>query len=365
MKLNKNIIISALIILLIVSSLWFFSNIVVYIIIAYIVSLIGSPVNRILKKIRIGKFHIPNSLNAFLTLLSVWIIFFTFFRVFIPIITNEAKILSQINPQHLVDVFKEPITNIENIFYKLNNGETELSVFIKEKAQAFLNISALSNSVMSIGSIFSNLIIGSFAVSFIAFFFIKDSYLFYRIILLMVPDQYDSRVKLAMIKSQRLLSRYFIGLFIEVLLVATLVTIGMLIIGLEFQHAITIGFIAGMLNVIPYVGPIIGAIFGIIIATAVNLDLDLYTQLIPLIGYSALVFAIVQLSDNIIFQPLIYSNSVSAHPLEIFIVILAAGSLAGIGGMILAVPVYTIFRIFAGTFLTNFKVINSLTKHLN
>ena len=181
----------------------------------------------------------------------------------------------------------------------------------------------------------------------------------------MVPDKYDSRVKLAMIKSQRLLTRYFIGLFIEVLLVATLVTIGMLIVGLEFQHAITIGFIAGMLNVIPYVGPIIGAIFGIIIAAAVNLDLDLYTQLIPLIGYSALVFAIVQLSDNIIFQPLIYSNSVSAHPLEIFIVILAAGSMAGIGGMILAVPVYTIFRIFGGTFLTNFKVINSLTKHLN
>lgn len=365
MKINKNFIISAIVLLLIISSLWFFSNIVVYIIIAYIVSLIGSPVNRILKKIHIGKYRIPNSLNAFLTLLSVWIIFFTFFRIFIPIIANEAKVLSQINPQHLVEVFKEPIKSVENIFYRLNDSNTELSVYIQGKAQSVLNISALSNSVMSIGSIFTNLIIGSFAVSFIAFFFIKDSYLFYRIILLMVPDKYDSRVKLAMIKSQRLLSRYFIGLFIEVLLVATLVTVGMLIVGLEFQHAITIGFIAGMLNVIPYVGPIIGAVFGIIIATAVNLDLDLYTQLVPLIGYSALVFAIVQLSDNIIFQPLIYSNSVSAHPLEIFIVILAAGSLAGIPGMILAVPVYTIFRIFAGTFLTNFKVVNSLTKHLN
>ncbi len=365
MKINKNIIISALIVLLIISSLWFFSNIVIYMIIAYIVSLIGSPINKILKKIHIGKFSIPNSLNAFLTLLSVWIIFFTFFRIFIPIITNEAKTLSQINPQHFVDVFKEPISSIENIFYKLNNRQTELSVYIKEKAQVFLNISALSSSVLSIGSIFSKLIIGSFAVSFISFFFIKDSYLFYRIILLMIPDQYDSRVKLAMIKSQRLLSRYFIGLFIEILLVATLVTIGMLIIGLEFQHAITIGLIAGLFNIIPYVGPIIGAIFGIIIATAVNIDLDLYTKLIPLIGYSALVFAIVQLSDNIIFQPFIYSNSVNAHPLEIFIIILAAGSLAGIGGMILAVPVYTIFRIFAGTFLTNFKVINSLTKHLN
>jgi predicted PurR-regulated permease PerM len=365
MKTYKNYIISGLIIILIISAIWFFSNIVVYILIAYIISLLGSPINRILNKIRIGKIKIPNGLVAFITLVSVWIIFFTFFKIFIPIIANEAKILSQISPNHLVEVFKEPIQSLENIFYKLNNTDTSLSVYLQQKAQNLFSLNFFSNSVMSVGNIFTNMIIGSFAVSFFAFFFIKDSYLFYRMILLIVPDQYDSRVKYAMIKSQRLLSRYFIGLFIEVLLVATLITIGMLIIGIEFQHAIVIGIFAGLLNVIPYVGPIIGAFFGIIIATAVNINLDFYTELIPLIGYTTIVFTIVQLSDNIIFQPLIYSNSVNAHPMEIFIVILAAGSMAGILGMILAVPVYTIFRIFGATFLTNFKIINSLTKNLD
>jgi len=365
MRFTQRQIISILIVLLIIFSIWFFRNIMIYIIIAYIVSLLGAPLFRIISKLKIGKYKIPTSLNAFATLLSVWLIFFTFFRLMIPLVANEAKTLSQIDPNQFVEAFKDPIDAVERIFYQFNDDDTEFAAFVQEKTQSILNISAISKSVKSVGSIFSDIVIGSFAVSFIAFFFIKDSYLFYRIVLLLVPDQYDSKVKIAMIKSQRLLSRYFIGLFIEVFLVASLITIGMLIIGLEFQHAIVIGLFAGMLNVLPYVGPLIGAFFGIIIAAAVNINLDFYTELLPFIGYTALVFGVVQLSDNIIFQPFIYSNSVSAHPLEIFIIILAAGSMAGIMGMILAVPVYTILRIFAGTFLDNFKVMNALTKNLD
>ncbi|MBA3971471.1 MAG: AI-2E family transporter [Bacteroidetes bacterium] len=79
----------------------------------------------------------------------------------------------------------------------------------------------------------------------------------------------------------------------------------------------------------------------------------------------ALTFLAIQLIDAIIFQPLVISNIVKAHPLEIFLVILIAGTLAGIGGMIVAVPVYTILRIIAKEFLNNFKIVQKLTADLD
>jgi predicted PurR-regulated permease PerM len=181
--------------------------------------------------------------------------------------------------------------------------------------------------------------------------------------LLIVPDKYDNKIKHAMLSIQQLLTRYFIGLFIDVFIISTLITIGLLIVGIEFQHAIVIGLFAGMLNIIPYVGPIIAVSFGLILSIAINLNLEL-NQIIPIIGFVALVFLIVQLLDGIIIQPIIYSNSVKAHPLEIFLVIISAGSVAGIAGMILAVPSYTVLRIFAATFFKQFKIVDSLTKNM-
>jgi predicted PurR-regulated permease PerM len=79
----------------------------------------------------------------------------------------------------------------------------------------------------------------------------------------------------------------------------------------------------------------------------------------------AIVFISVQIIDNILFQPLIYSSSVKAHPLEIFLVIMAAGSLAGVLGMFLAIPTYTIIRVIAKEFFDNMKLVRKLTESLN
>ena len=106
------------------------------------------------------------------------------------------------------------------------------------------------------------------------------------------------------------------------------------------------------------------AAFGVTIGITSNLELEFYTQLLPLVYKIALVFLIVQLIDSLIFQPLVISNIVKAHPLEIFLVILIAGTLAGIGGMIIAVPIYTILRIIAKEFLNNFKIVQQLTSEL-
>jgi predicted PurR-regulated permease PerM len=125
-----------------------------------------------------------------------------------------------------------------------------------------------------------------------------------------------------------------------------------------------IGLIAALFNVIPYLGPIIGGTIGVALGIATHLDLEFYSQLLPLIFKMTGVFVTVQLIDNFVFQPLIFSNSVNAHPLEIFIVLLMAGSLAGIAGMILAIPMYTVIRVFAKEFFNKFKVVKKLTKNI-
>jgi len=138
--------------------------------------------------------------------------------------------------------------------------------------------------------------------------------------------------------------------------------VGLTIIGIE--GALVIAFFAGIINIIPYLGPVIGASMGVILGVTTLLSIGQF----GLIGHTAwmilLVFGIVILLDNVLYQPLIYGKSVKAHPLEIFLVIIAAGSIGGITGMIIAVPTYTFLRIVAKEFLSQFKLVRSLTGSL-
>jgi predicted PurR-regulated permease PerM len=160
------------------------------------------------------------------------------------------------------------------------------------------------------------------------------------------------------------LRRYFIGVLIQINLICFLVTSGFLILGVNFNHAITIGLISGLLNIIPYVGPLIGAFFGLLTGVILFLQIQTGYPIITFLLWICLIYAIVQTIDNLVFQPIIFSNSVNAHPLEIFLVILMSGYLAGIVGMFLAIPVYTIFRVVAREFFYKYRVVKKLTERL-
>jgi predicted PurR-regulated permease PerM len=144
----------------------------------------------------------------------------------------------------------------------------------------------------------------------------------------------------------------------------TLNIAGLSIAGIGFSHAVLIGLVSGILNVIPYIGPIIGVIFGLCVGVATHVEMDPYTVMLPAVVYTGVVMVITQVIDNVVLQPLIYGNSVHAHPLEIFLVILAAGHVAGIAGMILAIPVYTVLRVVSREFFSKYKLVKSLTKGL-
>lgn len=247
---------------------------------------------------------------------------------------------------------------------KHEENKARLESLIKTKLTDFFNFSQVTGVFSSVFSLFSEVFIAVFSITFIAFFFIKDQGLFSKMVLAMTPEKYVTQAITIMQESRKMLSRYFIGLALELVIVMCMVAIGLLIIGFKFSTAVTIGFFCGFFNVIPYLGPILGGAFGILLGITSHLDLDVQTELLPLVLKMVAVFSVSQFIDNWFLQPMIFSNSVNAHPLEIFIVILIAGTLAGIPGMVFAVPTYSFLRIIARQFFNHFKFVRSLTQNM-
>lgn len=345
--------------------LWFFSSIVAYLIAAAVLSLIGSPLVELLGKVKLGKFRIPISLRALLTLIILWTLFIGFFRFIIPIIAHEATELSEVDVNSFVTRLAQPIGEVESIWEEYNMGTDSQTFtgYLQTKLAGILNFSIISNFFSSIAVILGDVFIAVFSISFISFFLLKEPGMLTEAIVLVVPAKHEEHVRRALKSIKRLLSRYFIGISFQLTGILILVTIGNSIVGLGFKKSLLIGLTAAILNVIPYLGPLIGSALGILLGIAFNINLEL-VELLPLIGYMSLVFVSVQLIDNFLFQPLIFSNSVNAHPLEIFIVILMAGSIGGVTGMIVAIPAYTILRVFAKEFFNNFRVVKKLTEKM-
>jgi predicted PurR-regulated permease PerM len=291
-----------------------------------------------------------------------------FFVIFVPLVTRQINYFSTIDSEKIVQIISGPINKAENLVRAINKDipkDITIQDYIVRKVAAVLNINMIQSFIGSLISILGNVLIAVFSITFITFFFLKDQRLFFESILMWVPDKYLDNVTRALNSIKNLLTRYFIGIVIQSTCIMILVTIGMTIAGIDFQQALVMGLIIGILNVIPYAGPWIGLAIAITMGVASHINQDINTVVIPLVTYMIIVEVITHLIDNIVFQPVIFSNSVKAHPLEIFIVVLAAGFAAGIPGMILGIPAYTVLRVFAREFFYNFKAVQKITSSLS
>ncbi len=347
--------------------IWYFSRIVVYILISGVLAFIGRPLVRRLEKLKYKKLKVSNGLAAFVTLITLMAVVVTFFRFIIPLLVGELETLSQVNFSALLGSLEEPLSRISRISGNEAITLKDRTFFevLNENLGNKIDFSRFSDVFGFIAGIIGELFIAFFSVSFITFFFLKEESLFRDGILMIVPTDMEEKVGHILNSITWLLRRYFIGLILEIFMVGILDTIGLNLIGFEFNHAVIIGLFCALFNVIPYLGPLIGAVFGLLVGLALNINADLMNYTLPLLGSMAIVFIVVKIIDDILFQPLIYSSSVKAHPLEIFLVILAAGSMAGIIGMMLAIPVYTILRVIAREFFVNLKIVKKLTENLD
>jgi predicted PurR-regulated permease PerM len=355
-------------VLILLGCAWFFRNIVVYILVSGVFSIMGRPLVDLFCRMRIRKWLFPRSLSALMTLAIIWGSIILFFIIFVPLVTRQIDYFSTIDSEKIVQIISGPINKVESLVRAINKDIPQnitIQDYIVTKVAGVLNINLIQNFIGSLIGILGNVIIAVFSITFITFFFLKDQRLFYESILMWVPDKYVDNVTRALNSIKKLLTRYFIGIVIQSTCIMILVTIGMTIAGIDFQQALVMGLIIGILNVIPYAGPWIGLAIAITMGVASHINQDINTVVIPLVTYMIIVEAITHLIDNIVFQPVIFSNSVRAHPLEVFIVVLAAGFAAGIPGMILGIPAYTVLRVFAREFFYNFKAVQKITSGLS
>ena len=344
--------------------IWYFFDLLVYIIIAGVLSLMGQPLVDLLSKLRIGKVRVPKWLSALVALVVLIGLAVSFILIFVPLISNQAAIISKINVDEVVGYFAGTIQHFQQTLVSWNvvGPDQTLEAIIEKQVTSLISFTSFSNLIARLLSATGTLFIGLFSVLFLSFFFLRDRHLLKSGILLFTPDKFQDQVTNVLHKTKVMLSRYFLGLVTELISMATLLTIGLSAFGI--QNALLIGFVGGLMNVIPYLGPIIGATIGVVLGVSSALSQGMYDQVLFVSLEIVGTFALANLIDNMVLQPLIYSRSVNAHPIEIFLVILMAGSLAGIPGMILAIPSYTVLRIVAKEFLSGFKVIDKLTENI-
>ncbi|MCF6295531.1 MAG: AI-2E family transporter [Flavobacteriaceae bacterium] len=331
-------------------------SVLVYIAIAAVLSLIGRPIVRFLK----AKLKFKNTFAVIVTMLALISLLVGLVRMFIPLIVEQGHNLSLLNIEELQD-------NIENLYHQVSEYFAINSIDVEQSLKdsnllSKLDYSIIPNFLNSVVSGFGSFSIGLFSVLFIAFFLLKDSQLLEQGILMFVPDSKESRLIKSFDKIKDLLSRYFVGLILQILILFVIYTIVLLIFGIN--NAIVIAFLCALLNLIPYVGPLVSALLMITLTMTSNLTESFSEVILPKTIYVMIGFIIAQLVDNFFSQPFIFSKSVKSHPLEIFLVILIAGLLFGVVGLIVAIPTYTAIKVMLKEFLSENKIVKQLTKDL-
>ncbi|MBG0781522.1 MAG: AI-2E family transporter [Bacteroidales bacterium] len=343
---------------------WYFSDILTYMIISAVLSLLGRPLVNYLEKLHIYRFKINSALASGISLIVMIMIFGLFILFIVPLISNQARIIANIDTDAVSNYFYKPLNKIYTFLvdYNVLNADQSITVLFDQQLNQLLDVAHFTNFFGQVINATSNILMGIFIVLFLTFFFLKDPNLLRSIIISITPEAYIKDVQHVMTDSRILLTRYFLGILLELTSMMTIISLALTAFGI--QNAIIIGFLGGLMNIIPYLGPIIGASIGVALGvisvlSSGHYDAVLITTII-IIG----TFSVANVIDNILLQPIIYSKSVKAHPIEIFLVIIMAGKVFGIAGMIIAIPTYTVFRVIAKMFLSQFKFIQALTENM-
>ena len=332
-------------------------SVIVYLVIAGVIALLGRPVVVFLKT----KLKFNDTLAVVTTMILFLLIIFGVISLFIPLIIEQGQNLSLLNLDELQQ-------NIENLYieaishFGLNSSDLEASIK-DSKFMSNINFGLIPDFLNAIIGGFGSFSIGLFSVLFISFFFLKDSKLMSNGIITVLPKKHEKRLRKTFVTIRDLLTRYFGGLLLQLIILFTIYSIVLFIFGIE--NAIIIATLCALLNIIPYVGPVISAFLLILLSMSSNLGESFSEVILPKTSYVMIGFVIAQLVDNFFSQPFIFSKSVKSHPLEIFLVIIIAGLLSGIVGLIIAIPLYTAIKVISKEFLSEYRIVNKLTKGLN
>jgi predicted PurR-regulated permease PerM len=344
--------------------LWYFREVVVYILISAVFAIIGRPFVGLLCKIRVKRFALPRWFAAAVTLLLLWVIIGGLLSLIVPLVAGKIYELSSLDLRSALEGVETPLERLQNsisTIFALPETHFSISDIIVSSLRRFLNYDTVNAVVSSIINTGMSAVVVVFSVSFITFFFLKEDGLFSQMVSAMFPDKYAENVHRAIDKVSLLLSRYFTGLLTESLIISTIIAVVLFLFGMNIEDACFIAVIMGMLNMIPYAGPAVGLLVSLFVGIISPIEGCTIAYTLSVIVCTILA---VKALDDLVLQPYIYSSKVQAHPLEIFIVILMGGFAGGSIGLLVAVPSYTVFRVFAKEFFSEVSLVRKLTKKI-
>lgn len=266
---------------------------------------------------------------------------------------NIEKILEKLPYEKVPPEFFDFIENA------VKNLKENFGALLKPVAQG--SAGAVGESVQFVVSVFGwvGSVVATLVLSIVVtFYYLIDMGRIPIVVRRVIPGKHPERVWQALVKADRSVGGFLRGQLIDCICVGLLITILLLVIGPR-KYAILIGFTAGAVNFIPYLGPVAGAtpavlwaIFasqlpffgGADPATGVGEALTMTDRLLQLLLVFG-GFGIVQVIDNFVFQPFIVGPHAALHPLAVMLA-LAAGSRFGISGMVLAVPLACVIKVF-------------------
>ena len=280
--------------------------------------------------------------------------------MFYPLIASQVENLSQEGIKHFEDDFNTLLGDIETT---LASFGFQLDLTSKNPLSKLLTEEKLSLYINSALNLMGEVPVGLGATFFITFFFLKDKTIFlYQFKKYILPDDHTDRIMTTLAKIEHLLSRYFIGLSIQLLIFGFACYILLLVVGVK--SAIVIALISALLNIVPYIGPLIANVLASLLTILTFIDQDFTSVVLPKAITVCVAYIIIQFIDNNFLQPYIFSNSVKSHPLEIFLVILVFGFIGGVFGMIIAVPFYTSLKVILKELLPENRIVHLFTKDI-
>ena len=341
-------------VLAVVGYLW---HIVVYVVAAAVLAILGRPLVRVIAGLRLCGRRVSRSVAAALTLGVIWVVVGTLLALFFPLVLSKLYELSTFDWAHATEVLRESFASVEQyIELHLPVDVPSLAVLFKDGVLSLFSAGLFTD----VASYFLGAAVAFFSISFITFFFLREDGLFYQGVALFFPDRYHENVFRALDSITMLLKRYFGGLVVESLVLTAVISLVLSLFGMRLSDALVMGFVVGVLNVIPYAGPFISSLVAVVLSMLTPIDgAILYTMAVV---FSTIV--VVKVVDDFVIQPTLYSERVEAHPLEVFLVILVAGYIGGVWGMLLAIPLYTILRVFAREFFSEYSIVRKLTNQM-
>lgn len=331
-------------------------TVILYLVVSLIFALIANPIVEFLKR----KLKFSNVTAVTTTMILFILLLLGIVSMFVPLILSQSENLSLLNTSSIEKNFTE-LTNQINQYLASHNidGKKFLN---PEKIASKINFALFTDFFNSILSTISNLGMGLASVFFITFFLLKDKVMFIVSSKKILPDEHEEQILNSVTKINELLSRYFIGLLLQLFVIFILYLIVLLIFGVN--NALIIAFLCAILNIIPYIGPLISSVIAAVLTMLSHLGGDFQSETLPSTIYVLIGFFVVQLIDNNVSQPIIFSKSVNSHPLEIFLAILIGGFLFGITGMIIAVPLLTIIKVVLKEFFPDNSFVKIFTKNI-